>query len=174
MDFTRTSLSEVMILDLNRYLVKMYPLHIVDEQRRANLSPFKLEFKAQQKPMKIQVLNNLVKHNNRLNVNTTSYSTHPRSRHVLLVFANDSPTYERSFENSSWPTSICGLTFKVTLPSRNFNVPFYSSQSHSLRMAYRLDKTFDCSTISVECSSGKNRSILSLSAVSSQSGQVFK
>lgn len=68
--------------------------------------------------MEIQVLNDLVKHNDRLNVNTASYSTHPQSRHILRVFANDSPTYEVLFESSSWPHSICGLTFKVTLPSR--------------------------------------------------------
>ena len=68
--------------------------------------------------MEIQVLNDLVKHNSRSNVNAASYSTHPQSRHVLLVFANDSPTYEILFESSSWPTLICGLPFKVTLPSR--------------------------------------------------------
>ena len=87
-------------------------------RKKSNLPPFKLEFEAQQKPMEIQVLNDLVKHNGRLNVNTASYSIHPQSRHVLLVFANDSPTYEMLFESSSWPTSICGLPFKVTLPSR--------------------------------------------------------
>ena len=87
-------------------------------RKKSNLPPFKLEFEAQQKPMEIQVLNDLVKHNDRLNVNTASYSTHPQSRHVLLVFANDSPTYEILFESSSWPNSICGLPFKVTLPSR--------------------------------------------------------
>ena len=87
-------------------------------RKKSNLPPFKLEFEAQQKPMEIRVLNDLVKHNGRLNVNTASYSTHPQSRHVLLVFANDAPTYEILFESSSWPTSICGLPFKVTLPSR--------------------------------------------------------
>ena len=87
-------------------------------RKRANLPSFKLEFDAQQKPMEIQVLNELVKHNDRLNVNTASYSTHPQSRHVLLVFANDSPTYEILSESSSWPNSIYGLPFKVTLPSR--------------------------------------------------------
>jgi hypothetical protein len=92
--------------------------HTDGKRRRANLSPFKLEFDAQQKPMEIQVLNELVKHNDRLNVNAASYSTHPQSQHVLLVFVNDPPTDEMLFESSSWPTSICGLPFKVTLPSR--------------------------------------------------------
>ena len=87
-------------------------------RKRANLPPFKLEFDAQRKPMEIQVLNDLVKHNSGLNLNAASYSTHPQSRHVLLVFANDSPTYETLFESNSWPTLICGLPFKVTLPSR--------------------------------------------------------
>ena len=87
-------------------------------RKRANLPPFKLEFDCQRKPMEIQVLNELVKHNSGLNVNAASYSTNPQSRHVLLVFANDSPTYEILFESSSWPTLICGLPFKVTLPSR--------------------------------------------------------
>jgi hypothetical protein len=47
-------------------------------RKKSNLPPFKLEFEAQQKPMEIQVLNHLVKHNDRLNVNTASYSTHPQ------------------------------------------------------------------------------------------------
>ena len=68
--------------------------------------------------MEIQILNDLVTHNGRLNVNTASYSIHPQSPHVLLVFAHDSPTYEMLFESSSWPTSMCGLPFKITLPSR--------------------------------------------------------
>ena len=51
-------------------------------------------------------------------MNAASYSTHSQSRHVLPVFANDSPTYEILFESSSWPNSICGLSLKVTLPSR--------------------------------------------------------
>jgi hypothetical protein len=59
-----------------------------------------------------------VKYNDRLNVNAASFSTHPQSSHVLLIFANDSPTYEMLFESSSWPTSICGLPFEVSLPSR--------------------------------------------------------
>ena len=68
--------------------------------------------------MEIQVLNGLVKHNDRLNVNAASYSTHPQSSHILIVLANDSSTYEMLFESSSWLTPICGLPFKVTLPSR--------------------------------------------------------
>ena len=87
-------------------------------RKKPNLPPFKLEFKDRQKPMEIQVLNDLVKHNDRLNVNAASYSTHPLSPHILLVFANDSPTFEMLYESSSWPHSICGLPFKVTLPSR--------------------------------------------------------
>ena len=92
--------------------------HTNGRRRRANLPPFKLEFDAQQKPMEIQVLNELVKHNERLNVNAASYSTRSQSSHILLVFANDSPTHEILFESSSWPNSICGLPFKVTLPSQ--------------------------------------------------------
>ena len=87
-------------------------------RKKPNLPPFKLEFKDRQKPMEIQVLNDLLKHNDRLNVNAASYSTHPLSPHILLVFANDSPTFEMLSESSSWPHSICGLPFKVTLPSR--------------------------------------------------------
>ena len=63
--------------------------------------------------MQIQVLSDRVKHNDRLNVNTASYSTHPQSRHVLLVIVNDLPTYEILFESSS----MCGLPLKATLPS---------------------------------------------------------
>ena len=87
--------------------------------------------------MEIQVLNDLVKHNDRLNVNAASYSTHPQSRHVVLVFANDSPTYEMLFESSSWPTSICGLPFKVTLPSR---IPTsYSVMVNRVRREWHVD-----------------------------------
>ena len=75
--------------------------YVGGRRKKSNLPPFKLELEAQQKPMEIRVLNDLVKHNDRLNVNTASYSTHPQSRHVLLVFANDSPTYEILFESSS-------------------------------------------------------------------------
>ena len=78
--------------------------YVGERKGRANLPPFKLEFETQQKPMEIQVLNDLVKHNDRLNVNAASYSTHPQSSHILLVFANDSSTYEMLFESSSWPT----------------------------------------------------------------------
>lgn len=87
-------------------------------KRRANLPPFKLEFDAQKKPVEIHVLNELVKHNDRLNVNAASYSTHPLSTHVLLLFANDSPTYETLLDSNSWPPSLCGLSFKVIYPSR--------------------------------------------------------
>ena len=92
--------------------------HTEGRRKRAILPPFKVEFEAQQKPMEIQVLNELLKQNDRLNVNAASYSTHPQSQHVLLVFANDSPTYEMLFESSSWPHSICRLALKVTLPRR--------------------------------------------------------
>ena len=56
---------------------------------------------AQKKPMEVQVFKDLVKHNNRLNVNTASYSTHPQSRHALLIFANNSPIHEILSESSS-------------------------------------------------------------------------
>ena len=82
------------------------------------LPPVKVEFERQQRPAEIQVLNDLVKHDNRLNVSYASYSTHPHSRNVLLVYANDSATYELLLENNSWPTALGGLQFKVTLPTR--------------------------------------------------------
>ena len=50
--------------------------------------------RCQPTPMEIQVLNHLVKHKDRLNVNSASYTTHPQSPHVPLLFANDSPIYE--------------------------------------------------------------------------------
>ena len=70
-------------------------------RKRANLPPFKLEFEAQQKPREIQVFDDLVKHNNRLNVNATSYSTHPQSSHILFVFANDSSTYMKCYSTAA-------------------------------------------------------------------------
>ena len=85
---------------------------------KVHLPPFQLEFEVRQKPPEILVLNDLVKNNDRLNVTTALYSTRPLSSHVLLIFANDPSTYELLLERSSWPTSICGLTFKVTIPSR--------------------------------------------------------
>ena len=47
---------------------------------------------AQQRPMEIQVLDDPMTHNNRLNVNAASYSIYPQPSHVLLTFANGSPT----------------------------------------------------------------------------------
>ena len=47
--------------------------------KRANLPPFKLELEAQQKPMETQVLNDFVKCNGRLYVNTATYSIHLQS-----------------------------------------------------------------------------------------------
>ena len=103
--------------------------HTEGRRKRANLSPFKLEFDIQQKPMKIQVFYELVKDSNRLNANAVSYSTHPQPRHMLLVFANDSSTYEILFTNSSWPNLIWGLQFKVTSPQSNSDFLLYSGQS---------------------------------------------
>ncbi len=89
-----------------------------ERRTNAKLPPFKLEFEDQQKPLEIQVLNDMVKKNYRLNVSSASYSTHPHSRHVLLLFANDTSTYEMLFEKSSWPDTLCGLKFHVSVPNR--------------------------------------------------------
>ena len=88
--------------------------------RRLNshLPPVKVEFEHQQRPAEIRVLNDLVKHDNRLNVSSASYSTHPLSRHVLRVFANDSATYEMLLQSNSWPPVLGGLQFQLTLPTR--------------------------------------------------------
>jgi hypothetical protein len=94
------------------------PTYTEGRKKGANLPLLNVEFEAQQKPMEMQVLNDLVKDNDRLNVNAASYSTHPQSPHVLLTFANDSSSYGILFESSSWPHSICGLPFKVTRTSR--------------------------------------------------------
>ena len=87
-------------------------------RRPVKLPPFKLEFENQQRPAEILVLNDLVKHNNHLNVNTARYLTHHQSRHLLLLFANDSSTYELLLQPNSWPTRICGLSFTLTSPHR--------------------------------------------------------
>lgn len=88
------------------------------QNRKNNFPPFKIEFENQQKPIEIHVLNELVKNNNKLNVSSASYSSYPQSRHVLLLFANDSSSYELLFENNTWPKSICGLSFRVIYPNR--------------------------------------------------------
>ena len=97
----------------------------------------------------IRVLDDLVKQNNRLNVNVASYSARPQSRHVLLVFATDSSICEMLLESSSWPHSICALTFKVTLLSpittSHFvhmnRVPY---ESHVECMRTLIDQCFRC------------------------------
>ena len=89
-----------------------------EQKTKTNFPPFKIEFENQQKPIEIHVLNELVKHNNKLNVSSASYSSYPQSRHVLLLFANDSFSYEFLVEKSAWPKSICGLSFQVTYPNR--------------------------------------------------------
>ncbi|CAF3396181.1 unnamed protein product [Rotaria sp. Silwood1] len=83
-----------------------------------HLPPFKIEFENQQKSPEIQVLNDLVKQNHKLNISTAFYSKYIQSHNVLLLFSNDSSTYEMLFENSSWSNFICNLSFKVTLPRR--------------------------------------------------------
>ena len=89
-----------------------------DKKMKPNFPPFKLEFERQHKPAEIQVLNELVKHNKNLNVSSALYSSYPQTRHVLLLFANDSSSYELLFENKAWPNSICGLSFNVKFPHR--------------------------------------------------------
>ena len=95
-------------------------------------SAIQIGFNAQQKPMEIQVFNGFVKHNNRSNVNTASYSTQLHSPHVLLPFENDSSTYEMLFENTNCCKESC-----------------FSLTTHWFGM------TFDCWMISVDCLSGK-------------------
>ena len=91
---------------------------IPNRKIKVNLPPFKLEFEYQQKPLEIHVLNNLVKYNGQLNVSAAIYSTHPQFQHALLLFANDSLTYETLLDPTSWPQLICGLSFQVTMPNR--------------------------------------------------------
>ena len=92
--------------------------NIHNRKIKLNLPPFKLEFEYKQKLLEIHVLNDLVKYNDQLNVSAAIYSTHPQSQHTLLLFANDSSTYETLLDNTSWPQLICGLSFQVTMPSR--------------------------------------------------------
>jgi hypothetical protein len=92
--------------------------NISERHKNSHLPPFKIEFEDQQKPPEIQVLNNLVKYNTRLNVSAATYSKHIESKHVLLLFVNDSTTYELLFKNTSWPDLICNLSFQVILPRR--------------------------------------------------------
>ena len=94
------------------------PLTNQRKRQKSMLPPLKVEFEGQQRPAEIQVVNDLVKHGNRLNVSSASYSTHPHSRHVLLVYANDSATCELLMESKPWPSTLSGLQFKVTLPTR--------------------------------------------------------
>lgn len=77
-------------------------------RRPVKLSSFKLEFENQQKAAEILILNDLV--------NTTRHLTHHQSRYLLLLFANDSSTYELLFWPSLWPSRIYGLSFKVETP----------------------------------------------------------
>ncbi|CAF1516447.1 unnamed protein product, partial [Rotaria sordida] len=61
-----------------------------ERNNQLNLPPFKIEFENQQKPTEIQVLNDLVKQNNKLNISTAFYSTYIQSKNVLVLFANNS------------------------------------------------------------------------------------
>ena len=101
------------------------PLTNERNRQKFTLPPIKVEFEGQQGPAEIQVLNNLVKHENRLNVSSASYSNHLHSRYVHLVYTNDSATYEMSLQSKSWPHTLGGLQFKATLPTR-------TSTSHSV------------------------------------------
>ena len=106
-------------------------------RRSVPLPPFKLEFENHQKPTEILVLNELVKHNNHLNVNTARYLSHQQSRHLLAVFANDSATYELLLQPTSWPSRFCGLSFEVIPPRR---IPTsYSVLVHRVPREWTID-----------------------------------
>ena len=86
------------------------------KRQKSTLPPVKVEFEGQQKPVEIHVLNDLVKHDTRLNVSSACYSTNPHSRHVLLVYANDAATYEILLQQNSCPTRLaCGLNYTLDL-----------------------------------------------------------
>lgn len=111
--------------------------NIIERNKNLHLPPFKLEFKDQQKPPEIQVLNDLVKYNNRLNISAASYSKNIQSTHVLLLFVNDSSTYELLFNKNAWPHLICNLPFQVILPRRV--PPSYSVLVNRIPREWNLD-----------------------------------
>jgi hypothetical protein len=113
---------------------------VVHQQiQRSKLPPFKITFENNQQPPEIQVLNELVKYNNRLNVSTAFYSKHINMKHLLLLYANDSSTYEMLCQNNSWPNILCNLSFQVTLPRRF--PPSYSI------LINRIPREWDITTI---------------------------
>ncbi|CAF4712236.1 unnamed protein product [Rotaria sp. Silwood1] len=71
--------------------------NIHERNNQLNLPPFKIVFENQQKPPEIQVLNDLIKQNHKLNISRAFYSKYIQSNNVLLLFANDSSTYEMLF-----------------------------------------------------------------------------
>ncbi len=83
------------------------------------------------------MLNDLVKYNNGLNVSTSSYSKHISSKHALLLFVNDSLTYELLFKNNLWPSLICNLSFQVTLLQRI--PPSYSVIVNHISREWNID-----------------------------------
>ena len=106
-------------------------------RRSVPLPPFKLEFENHQKPTEILVLNELVKHNDHLNVDTARYLSHHQSRHLLAIFANDSATYEFLLQPTSWPSRLCGLSFEVIPPRR---IPTsYSVLVHRVPREWTID-----------------------------------
>ena len=110
---------------------------VANRRRPVQLPPFKLEFENHQKPTEILVLNELVKHNNHLNVNTALYLSHHQSRHLLAIFANDSATYELLLQPTSWPSRLCGLSFEVIPPRR---IPTsYSVLVHRVPREWTID-----------------------------------
>ena len=118
MEFTHTSLSEAMKHDRGQPVTKMslrnlllvYHRHMSEEKEgeriyhRSNENP-----KRNRNQWNSKCSNDLLKHDDRLNVNAASYSTHPQSLHILLVFADDSPTYEMLFESPTLLRTILNL-----------------------------------------------------------------
>ena len=128
------------------------------KKRKSNLPPLKLEFEAQQKPMEIQVLNDLVKYNDRLNVNTASDSTRPSIIKTYFLSLRTAHRRMKCYSRAArGPTSICGLTFKVSLSLVEFQLPILCWSTVFLENGMSI--SWDLWLLKgnpPDCSSGKN------------------
>ncbi|CAF4603614.1 unnamed protein product [Didymodactylos carnosus] len=78
----------------------------------------KLAFENQQKPSEIKILNEIAKANQSLSLLFARYSHSQEHGNELLIFANNSSTFEHLCERNKWPQKLCGLSYDLIPPNK--------------------------------------------------------
>ncbi|CAF1199399.1 unnamed protein product [Didymodactylos carnosus] len=76
--------------------------------------------------------------NSKLNLSFARYSSFTLTSNVLLIFANDTYTFEELHSNEKWPKMLCEKNFEIEVPKR---VPtFYSIIIHDVAKQWNIDE----------------------------------